>query len=78
MAKEKRPAIVVVFRRSDGDWGWKTVAANGRIVSAAGEGFKSRAYAIRSAEKHNQDLTVQIVIADEKHKGVPTEIPVKA
>jgi uncharacterized protein YegP (UPF0339 family) len=43
-------ARYVVFQDRSGDWRWRLVAANGRIVADSGEGYVSRSNAVRAAE----------------------------
>jgi uncharacterized protein YegP (UPF0339 family) len=38
-----------VYKDRKGEWRWRLLARNGRIVADSGEGFVSRAHAYRSA-----------------------------
>lgn len=40
-----------VFEGEDGEWRWRRVAANNRIIATSGEGFDSKWNAERSAER---------------------------
>jgi len=40
---------VVVYRRADGDWGWKLLARNNRIIATSGEGYTRRTQARKIA-----------------------------
>jgi uncharacterized protein YegP (UPF0339 family) len=46
---------VTVFRRADGDWGWRRQSENGRVVSGSGEGYQDKGHALRMAVQLNQD-----------------------
>jgi uncharacterized protein YegP (UPF0339 family) len=47
---------VELFNDSDGQWRWRRIAANNKIVSVCGEGFVDRSYAEDSAAKYNSDV----------------------
>lgn len=32
-----------IYKRSDGDYGWRLKSANGQTIAIGGEGFKSKA-----------------------------------
>ena len=42
---------VHVYRDKGGEWRWRKVAANGRIVAESGEGYTRYADALEAAEK---------------------------
>lgn len=50
-AERTRPDRVVVFRRINGDWGWRLVAPNGLRIATAGEGYRRRSQAMRIAQR---------------------------
>lgn len=43
-----RQERVEVFKAKNGQWGWKCVSSNGRIIFTAGETFVSKSNAIRA------------------------------
>ena len=40
------------YTDSIGDWRWRRVASNGRIVGASSEGFSSRAACVENARRN--------------------------
>lgn len=55
---------LVTFRDKAGEWRWSLKARNGKIVADSGEGYSSRANAIRAAER------VSGLIAEALNRGV--------
>jgi uncharacterized protein YegP (UPF0339 family) len=55
-----KPDRVDIFKDKAGEWRWRRVASNGRIVSAWGEGSTRRWNAERSAKRVNPGLTIVI------------------
>jgi uncharacterized protein YegP (UPF0339 family) len=43
---------IEVYKDDKGEWRWRAIAPNGRVVAVAGEGFKHRTWAITSAETY--------------------------
>lgn len=43
----KKPSKVVIYKDRKGEWRWRFVAPNGRIVADSGEGYKRKGNAIR-------------------------------
>jgi uncharacterized protein YegP (UPF0339 family) len=56
--------VVTVFQRTDGDWGWRRVAENGRIVATSGEGYRNRDWAVRQAVRLNTGDDVRVLTGD--------------
>lgn len=52
---------VTVYRDKTGDWRWRRVAANGRVVATSGEGYRNRAHAEKMARKINLFTKVKVV-----------------
>jgi uncharacterized protein YegP (UPF0339 family) len=50
--------VVVIFKAQDGEFYWRRVAPNGRIVSVWGEGSKRKWNCERSAKKVNPGLPI--------------------
>lgn len=42
---------MIVYRDTAGEWRWRIVAANGRVVADSGEGYKRRGACLRMAER---------------------------
>ena len=40
-----------VYKSRNGEWRWRLVARNGKIVANSGEGYKSRAHTLRMIAK---------------------------
>lgn len=38
-----------IYRDTEGDWRWRLVAANGRIIADSAEGYATRFGAVRAA-----------------------------
>jgi len=56
MAEKKKSAPkvvavekVAIYKDESGDWRWKALSANNRIVASAGEGLRNRMYARKVA-----------------------------
>ena len=52
MATKKKPVVVdrvVVYKDQAGEWRWKAIAENGKVVADSGEGYRNRIYAARVA-----------------------------
>jgi uncharacterized protein YegP (UPF0339 family) len=47
---------IEVFRGHAGDWYWRRVAPNGRIITVGGEPFARKWTARRAARRANRDL----------------------
>lgn len=52
---------VTVYRDKTGDWRWRRVAANGRVVATSGEGYRNRTHAEKMARKINLFTKVKVV-----------------
>jgi uncharacterized protein YegP (UPF0339 family) len=48
---ERAPKIQV-YRDATGDWRWRLVASNGRIVADSGEGYRRKRAALAAASKY--------------------------
>lgn len=46
----KKRSQVVIYKDRKGEWRWRFVAPNGRIVADSGEGYKRKGNAIRAFE----------------------------
>lgn len=46
----KQPRLVI-YKDALGEWRWRLIAANGRVVADSGEGYRSRRNAIHAAAK---------------------------
>ena len=51
---------VRVFRDRRGEWRWTRRAANNKIISTSGEGYRNKSYAIEIANSLNADVTVDV------------------
>lgn len=40
-----------IFKDAKGEWRWRLVASNGRIIAASGEGYKNRGHALDMVSK---------------------------
>lgn len=57
MATKKKPQakkvevveVVEIYQDTEGDWRWRGKAANGKLVSESGEGYRNRMYAQKMA-----------------------------
>jgi uncharacterized protein YegP (UPF0339 family) len=47
MAAKKNPLVekIAIYKDESGDWRWKAIAGNNKIVASAGEGLRNRMYA---------------------------------
>ena len=63
MAKMKRPDYIEVWRQElgAGDWLWTRWSANGRIVGASIEGYRSRKRCVENAKRVMQACEVKVV-----------------
>jgi uncharacterized protein YegP (UPF0339 family) len=59
-AVASKPDRVDIYKDKAGEWRWRRVASNGRIVSAWGEGSKWRWNCERSAKRVNPGLVITI------------------
>jgi uncharacterized protein YegP (UPF0339 family) len=41
--EETRVAKFQIYKRTDGEYGWRLKSANGQTIAIAGEGFKAKA-----------------------------------
>ena len=41
-----------IYQDARGDWRWRRIASNGRIVGASSEGYSSRANAVANARRN--------------------------
>ena len=46
-----RGPVYRVYQDAAGEWRWRLVAANNRIVADSGEGYASKANALRAAKR---------------------------
>jgi uncharacterized protein YegP (UPF0339 family) len=53
-------ARFVVVYWSGGDWRWRTIAGDGRILSSCQEGYSTRAGAIEAAYRENPKTPVEV------------------
>jgi uncharacterized protein YegP (UPF0339 family) len=63
-AVKKEPAVVSevqVFRDNIGDWHWRALAANHRIIATSGEGYRNRMYAHKMARELHPGANVYFV-----------------
>ena len=51
MKAGKRATRFELYRDKRGDWRWRVVAANGRVLADSGEGYSRRCDALRGAER---------------------------
>lgn len=56
---------VYVYQDESGEWRWRKVAANGRVVGASEEGYVNKAYAMERAVEENPDATVALATEEE-------------
>lgn len=40
------------YQSSNGDWWWRRIASNGRIVGASAEGYRNKADCIANAQRN--------------------------
>lgn len=40
-----------VFKRADGQWGWRLISPNGQVIATAGEGFTRKWSAKRAGRR---------------------------
>jgi len=52
---------VLVYKDKAGEWRWKRVAGNNRVVSDSGEGYKRRWRAVWAAKRQNPNIQPEIV-----------------
>lgn len=41
--------VVEIYEDAEGDWRWRGKAANGKVVTESGEGYRNRMYAQKMA-----------------------------
>jgi len=63
MAAKKQPVVthVHVYKDASGEYRWRGLAANGKIISESGEGYNNRMYARKMARALNASAVVQFV-----------------
>ena len=47
-----------VYKRRDGDWGWRRLSANNNITATSGEGYRSPSAAEKAAQRENPSLPI--------------------
>jgi uncharacterized protein YegP (UPF0339 family) len=57
---ERNGDRVKVFRDEKGEWRWQRSAANGKVVSVSGEGYRDKEYAIDMAEQLNPGRVLRV------------------
>lgn len=57
MPDREKTNRVEVYKDAHGEYRWRRVAANNKIVTDSAEGFVKHAYALESARAYNQDVT---------------------
>lgn len=53
-----KPLRFVIYRDSFGEWRWKLVASNGKIIGDSGEGYKRRATMLKQVEHIRRDAAI--------------------
>jgi hypothetical protein len=48
-----------VYKRRDGEWGWRRYSANNNITAASDEGYQGPAAAEQAARRENPGLPVE-------------------
>jgi hypothetical protein len=62
MAGKRNPPVVKtvqVYRDEKGEWRWRGLAGNGRIVADSAEGYRNRSYAHKMARSLNASARVE-------------------
>lgn len=60
MATKKAQVVkVAVYKDAAGEYRWRGLAANNKTVSEGGEGYNSRAYAMKMARELHPSTTVE-------------------
>ena len=49
---------VQVYKRRDGDWGWRRLSANNNITAIDGEGYQTPSAAEKAAKRENPGLPI--------------------
>lgn len=60
MAAKAKVAKVVVYRDAEGDWRWKAVAANGKIIADSAEGYVNKSYALKMARNLHPGVHLEL------------------
>jgi uncharacterized protein YegP (UPF0339 family) len=47
----KKRSQVVIYKDRKGEWRWRFVAPNGRVLADSGEGYKRKAGAVKAFER---------------------------
>lgn len=55
-----RKDLVTVYKDRAGEWRWRRVAPNGRIIADSGEGYKNRGHATAMAKRVNKRASFEI------------------
>jgi uncharacterized protein YegP (UPF0339 family) len=50
---------VEIYRRRDGDYGWRRKSANDNITATSGEGYSTEGGAERAAKRENPGLPIR-------------------
>jgi uncharacterized protein YegP (UPF0339 family) len=63
MAAKKDPVVtlVQVYKDEAGEYRWRGLAANNKVISESGEGYNNRMYAKKMARALNASAVVQFV-----------------
>lgn len=54
--------LVEVYRDRRGDWRWRVVASNGRIVASQGEGYRKRSHCLKMASRLFPIFPIEVVV----------------
>lgn len=57
---ERRPDVIHVYEDDAGEWRWRRVAPNGRVLADSGEGYTSKYDAILAAGRANAPVDVEV------------------
>jgi uncharacterized protein YegP (UPF0339 family) len=58
----------VMFKDEIGEWRWRLVGRNGRIIAAAGEGFKRKGGCKKSVEKVREGALMAPIVEEPETK----------
>jgi len=64
----KRQGWIELYTDSSGQWRWRVIAGNGRIVDTPGESFASKSNARRSALRQHPDLAERVRAVEHQFK----------
>jgi len=52
-------SVIHIYKDTSGEWRWREVAANGRIISDSGEGYRTKWGVKRAVRRSRPDLPVK-------------------